>query len=350
MKISNASIDLTSSHRSLRTHEVQERMNLRLGPARPPAAARRPPPGAGEVAGATRPHPPHGRHASSASGSDTRCETGRDTEPHDLGTSILKALTEMLTGRRVETFDPRELEHQSRDAEGDAPPRPPQPAPQPAGFSLEYDRVERTEESESVAFSASGRVTTQDGREIRFELKLELARSFVAESKFSLRAGDAVMEDPLVLNFDGRGASLESARIEFDINADGHAESIARLAAGSGFLVLDSNGNGQADDGSELFGARTGDGFAELARFDDDGNGWIDEADAVYRQLSVWQPGSGLQSLAAVGVGALHLGATATPFALKDSANQALGALRSSGIYLSEDGRAGLLQQVDLAV
>ena len=33
---------------------------------------------------------------------------------------------------------------------------------------------------------------------------------------------------------------------------------------------------------------KTGNGFSELAEYDSDGNGWIDENDEVYDQLKVW--------------------------------------------------------------
>lgn len=42
-------------------------------------------------------------------------------------------------------------------------------------------------------------------------------------------------------------------------------------------LSLDQNGNGEIDNGTELFGTKSGDGFADLARYDLDYNGWIDE-------------------------------------------------------------------------
>ena len=41
---------------------------------------------------------------------------------------------------------------------------------------------------------------------------------------------------------------------------------------GSGYLALDKNGDGTINDGSELFGTRNGDGFADLAQYDEDGN------------------------------------------------------------------------------
>ncbi|HSI22686.1 MAG TPA: hypothetical protein VK959_06660 [Methylophilaceae bacterium] len=39
-----------------------------------------------------------------------------------------------------------------------------------------------------------------------------------------------------------------------------------------------------------------------------------------------------------------------TPFSLNTATNQNLGLLRATGVYLNENGTAGTLQQVDLAV
>ena len=155
-----------------------------------------------------------------------------------------------------------------------------------------------------------------------------------------------------MINFGGAGVELADTQFAFDLDVDGQQEKIAFVAGGSGFLALDKNSDGQINDGSELFGTRSGDGFADLAKFDQDGNQWIDENDAVYRQLRVWQrDASGqdnLTSLAQSGVGALYLGRVASPFSVNTAANQTLGQVRSSGVFLYESGRAGSLQQVDL--
>ena len=49
-------------------------------------------------------------------------------------------------------------------------------------------------------------------------------------------------------------------------------------------------------------------------------------------------------------VGPLSLAATQTPFALRTSGNDPLGMVRSTSAYLREDGGAGTMQQIDLAV
>lgn len=105
-------------------------------------------------------------------------------------------------------------------------------------------------------------------------------------------------------------------------------------------------------NGSELFGPATGNGFNELAQYDSDHNGWIDESDAVYRQLKVWTKDAAgndsLNSLASLGVGAISLHAIDTPFDIKTAANQLLGSIKASSVYLNEDGTAGSVQQIDL--
>jgi hypothetical protein len=117
-----------------------------------------------------------------------------------------------------------------------------------------------------------------------------MQRSYRQESSFSLRLGDATAIDPLVINFDGTAAQLQDQRFAFDLNGDGETDNVPLLAGNRGYLALDTNQNALIDNGLELFGPGTGNGFAELARHDSDGNGWIDEADPVYQQLRVWTP------------------------------------------------------------
>jgi len=101
------------------------------------------------------------------------------------------------------------------------------------------------------------------------------------------------------------------------------------------------------NDGSELFGPKTGNGFAELASHDADRNGWIDSGDPVFANLKIWTQG-GLTTLPERGIGAIFASGVETPFAVKDAANALRGNIRSTGIYLSEGGSAGTVQQVDL--
>lgn len=228
-------------------------------------------------------------------------------------------------------------------------------APQRVGWGLEYDRVVVRHESERSTFVARGRVQTADGRTLDLAVGLQMERSHSERESVSVRAGDAVMKDPLVLHFDGALPALTDTRFAFDIDADGQTENIPFVGQGSGFLVLDRNRNGRADDGSELFGAVSGNGFAELAAWDDDGNGWIDEADSVFAELRLWQKDASGQdqwrTLAQADVGAVSVQAAATPFSLRNDQNATLGQVRASSVYLREStGQAGVVQHIDVAV
>ena len=224
-----------------------------------------------------------------------------------------------------------------------------------AGWGMVYERESTRLDTEQLAIQAQGRVVTADGQEIAFDLSVQMQATRVTHSSTRLSAGDAVLKDPLVIHFDGPLGDLRDARFDFDLDANGKNEAMPFVGQGSGFLVLDRNANGQVDDGRELFGALSGDGFADLAAFDDDRNGWIDEGDAVFDRLQVWrmdaQGNTRLQGLSAAGVGAIHAGATPTDMALSaQPTGPQLGQLRSTGVYLSHSGQAGWVQQIDLVV
>ncbi|MFZ2853089.1 MAG: hypothetical protein WAZ34_03130 [Rhodocyclaceae bacterium] len=237
-------------------------------------------------------------------------------------------------------------------ADGAAPDGPAR-APRGTEFSWENVMVETVRERESSEFSASGVIRTADGRSIDFQLDLAMCRSYQCERK-EVDRGTVKLRDPLVINFDGKACELADGRFDFDLDSDGRQESMHALAGGSAFLALDRNNDGRINDGSELFGAASGNGFADLALLDDDGNGWLDEADAAFASLRAWSRDvdgkEAMSSLQESGVGALYLGSNETPFSLKDDDNRLRGQVRSSGVYLREDGRAGSLQQIDLAV
>lgn len=215
-----------------------------------------------------------------------------------------------------------------------------------ASWSVSYSRREVYHEAESTSFVAEGSVTLASGSKIEFSLSLSMNRELTVINGVSVRAGN--MSDPLVINFDGAGARLTAERQAFDLNSDGVDEMVATLAAGSAWLAQDRNGNGTVDNGGELFGPGTGSGFRELAALDADRDGWISEEDPGYNRLGVWNGGA-FTSLREAGIGALLAAAVSTPFTFKDGLEE-LGRVRQSGVYLTESGTPGALQQVDLAL
>jgi len=284
-----------------------------------------------------------------------------DNANNDPVLQLIRSMLEALTGHNFEVFVD-EVFHRRATRHDPAieltAPTPPASRqggpPKSAGFGIEYERHEVRTETEQTDLQIEGLIRTADGKEIRFQLKLSMQRRYSEETTLSLRAGDAVRKDPLVINFGGGAAQLQSRRFRFDLAGNGQGIDMPLLAGNSGYLALDLNGNGRIDSGKELFGPASGNGFADLARHDADGNGWIDEGDPVFGKLRIWTPGAQagetLSSLQDRQVGALFLGKLATPFEIRDASNQSLGAVRASGIYLGEDGSGGTLQQIDLSV
>lgn len=283
------------------------------------------------------------------------------TSEDQLKLQVLVRTIEQMTGKKIRLFSPRELTEQMNatrqqpEAIGAAAQEQQAVSTQQsAGFGIEYDSYERHYEAEKMTFSAGGMVKTADGREIAFAVEMSMSREFLREQSISFRAGDAKLKDPLVINFGGNAAELTNTKFSFDIDADGTSDQINFVGPNSGFLALDRNNDGKINDGKELFGALTGDGFAELAAYDEDGNQWIDENDSIYNRLRIWskdeQGNDQLVGLGERGIGAIYLGHVTTPFSMKDANNNLLGQVRSSGVFLHENGQVGTVQKIDLAV
>ena len=207
---------------------------------------------------------------------------------------------------------------------------------------------QRYEESQSMSFSTFGHITTENS-EIDVNLHFSMSRSFVVENQISIN--DSF--DPLIINLDGLMPQLSKDTFSFDLDNDGESDQISKLTSGNGFLALDRNEDGKINQGSELFGTRTGDGFQELSKYDKDHNDWIDENDSIFNKLRIWLKNEDtnereLIALGEVGIGAIYLNSTASEFTYKNTSNQVLGELKGCSFYLNEDGTSGNISQIDL--
>ena len=216
-------------------------------------------------------------------------------------------------------------------------------------------------EQEDTSFSTVGTVRTKDGREINFNINVNMSRRCEEYYREELNVAQFTLHDPLVINLDTDATELSDQTFYFDLDADGREEEISMLK-GSGYLALDKNGDGIINNGSELFGTGNGDGFADLAQYDEDGNGWIDENDAIWSKLKIWckdENGNDvLYKLSDKGVGAICLQNVSTDFTVQGdrkgqdgstNANATNAVIRKTGIFLYENGNVGTVQHVDMA-
>lgn len=214
-----------------------------------------------------------------------------------------------------------------------------------SGFSSEF---------ESTTFASQGVVQTQDGRSIGFNIEVSMSREFTTEFNI-LETENYIKTDPLMINLDTNIGSVSDQKFYFDLDTDGKEEQISFAGQGSGLLALDKNGDGTINDGSELFGTKSGDGFKDLAGYDNDGNGWIDENDSVFSRLKVWtkdaEGNDYLINLKEADVGAIYLGNADTQFSLKNDENKLNAEIKKTGIYLRESsGAVGTLNHVDMVI
>ena len=210
------------------------------------------------------------------------------------------------------------------------------------------------QEYENTQFHANGQAKTDDGRIIDFNIDIMMSRSYMEYMNVYIPAMQNALCDPLVVNIGCDTSDVRDQKFMFDIDADGEKDEISMLGRGSGFLALDLNEDGVINDGSELFGTKSGDGFADLREYDSDGNGWIDENDEIFCRLKVWCKGDDgediLMDLKEADIGAIYLGSEDTEFTINGNDGSRDGVIRSTGFFLRESSGAGTVQHVDMAI
>ncbi|EAR10035.1 hypothetical protein [Reinekea blandensis] len=216
---------------------------------------------------------------------------------------------------------------------------------------VDITTIEKVTTENAIQMNTQGTVTTADGREINFLMQLDFNR-LTEREQVNRFVGDVDLIDPLAINLNGESVQLSDEVFDFDLNADGTMDRIAKTSSGSGYLVFDRNGNGIIDDGTEMFGPSSGYGYQELAELDDDGNGWIDEGDAAFQKLGFWQfddqGQSSIRSLSDVGLGALSLSRASTEYNLLSDDGELMAQVKNSGAALMEDGAVAVMQELNL--
>ncbi|WP_114089117.1 hypothetical protein [Thalassospira profundimaris] len=169
-----------------------------------------------------------------------------------------------------------------------------------------------------------------------FQLRIEQIR---------MEISNVTQQDPLILDLDGNGIDITSLRdgAIFDLDGDGRNDRVAWITGKDALLALDKNKNGKIDDGKELFGDQNGakDGFAELATYDDNGDGTIDAQDRVFSSLILLHADGTQSSLADEGITSLRVSAI-TPL----SERLIGGTLAAKGEFVRDDGSVGTTGEV----
>ena len=165
--------------------------------------------------------------------------------------------------------------------------------------------------------------------------------------------------DPLIFDLDGDGIETVSVKdgVNFDFDNNGFAEKIGWVGADDGLLVRDLNGNGNIDNGGELFGDLTAiadginavNGFEALKAFDGNGDGIIDSRDSIYAELKIWQDKNlngmvdegELSSLREAGIAAIGLDYS------NINERDAQGNMHTQqGYYIKTDGSTAMVEDV----
>lgn len=103
---------------------------------------------------------------------------------------------------------------------------------------------------------------------------------------------------PLIIDMDGNGVKTiaRDKNVFFDLDNNLFAENTGWVGQGDAFLVWDRDGNGEIDNGNELFGnhtllkngKRAANGFAALAELDDNNDDVFDAKDKLWSALQLW--------------------------------------------------------------
>ncbi len=356
MIVTGANLSFAANHRYEASHERTERLRTWSGVRPPPTADEASPlvPLRQAVAALQRPTPVPSDYETGVLARQAR-QQGAKSEPSDLEgldpeqQKIITLLEKLFGVKGIKPFNLK-IDYSSvqQVQAASSAVLAAQSGSGQQGWGVAYDYHESYQEYESTSLAMSGNFTTEDGRAFSFDLTYTMERLYQRTTDVSVRAGDAVTKDPLVLDL-GKGGGISPIKKEFDLDRDGWVDLLPRLQGPSRYLAADLNRNGKIDDGGELFGPTSGDGFADLAKHDDDGNGFIDQGDAIWDLLRLWTGDDAKPSLLSEWkIAAIGLQSVAAPFIYKDADNKTQGQNRSAGVYLTDDGKAGVVKQVDL--
>ena len=162
--------------------------------------------------------------------------------------------------------------------------------------------------------------------------------------------------DPWVLDLDGDGietVSYSNTVANFDLfTGEGISASHGWVAPDDALLAIDKNSNGEIDNITELFGSAQVSGFEALSQHDENGDGVIDEAYAIFRDLLIWNDQNGdrvsqeaeLRILSDIGITSISISANESV----DTQNG--NVITGSSTFTFEDGTQSTISDVNFGV
>jgi hypothetical protein len=254
---------------------------------------------------------------------------------------IKKRIIEQLLSNLLDSTQKIKLYPNDSSSDIKAPTNPYGTKNQEWGFS--YKSKEEYYEKTTIDFNAKATIKTSNG-EFNINLNLSYSNEFYQRNETKINAygkGENSFSVDMKKDSVNPNNVPKDMNFEFDVNKDKKNSDISTLQNNASYLAIDKNGNNKVDRANELFGVKTNDGFKELSKYDEDGNGWIDENDSVFKDLRVWDKKadgkSSLVTLADSGIGAIYL-----------SNVSSVGGQNS--IYLKENGDAGVIGSVNYKV
>jgi len=225
-------------------------------------------------------------------------------------------------------------------------------------------------EQQQLNFAMQGEFII-DNKKVDLNYQLNLQASY--SSMRSITTTAAALKDPLIIQFGARSIGHITDYAQFDINNDNKQNDLPIFSGDVGYLVFDKNNNNRVDNGGELFGPTTNNGFSELAQLDSNNNGFFDNQDDKFSQVYIWQPKQAktnnneqslgeqpntqankqnLVSLSQAGIKAISLNAIATQFNFRDQSKSGNGAINAqltqTSFAITENNQALGVHQIDV--
>jgi Ca2+-binding RTX toxin-like protein len=186
------------------------------------------------------------------------------------------------------------------------------------------------------------------------------AGSLTGATILNFRDGAIGMLAPIILDLDGDGVELrgrKDSKARFDMNGDGVRDDTGWAGRNDGFLVLDRNGDGRINDGSELSflteNPAAKSDLQALASLDSNRDGAISAADKRFGELKLWVDRNGngatdegeLKALAEHGIASIGLAGLAGEAKGRVGENMLL----ATSTFTRSDGSVGTVGDAALA-